>query len=250
MSDAVRTALVAGVFTITLARADKRNALNDRMYGLLAKSLQQAREDTAVRVVLLEAEGVDFCSGNDIADFLHFAATGKPLAGAAVVNMIAAMVAMDKPIVAAVQGRAVGIGFTMLLHCDLICLAENAELLAPFVRLGLVPEAASSLLLPAHIGYVRAFEVFALGRSLRAAEALDLGLANRVVPGAELPAAARTLAQALAAQPPEALRATKRLLRDGAALAAATSAEFAAFDTRFRSPEAQAVFARFADKKG
>jgi enoyl-CoA hydratase/carnithine racemase len=248
MTETIRSALADGVVTITLARADKRNALNDQMYGLLAQALQRAIDDPAARVVLLEGEGVDFCSGNDIADFLHFANSGKSLLEAAVVRVIECLATMDKPLVAAVQGRAVGIGFTMLLHCDLVCVADNAELLAPFVRLGIVPEAASSLLLPARIGHVRAYEIFALGRAVRAAEAVELGLANRMVPAAELAAQARSLAQALAAQPPEALRATKRLLRDNALLMRVARAEQAEFDQRFRSPEAQAVFASFARK--
>jgi enoyl-CoA hydratase/carnithine racemase len=248
MTETVRTAFTEGVFTITLARADKRNALNDHMYGLLAAALQRALDDREVRALLIEADGVDFCAGNDIGDFLRFAATGKSLGDASVVSMIGILASMDKPLVAAVQGRAVGIGFTMLLHCDALCLADNAELMAPFVRLGIVPEAASSLLLPLRIGHLRAYEIFALGRSLRAAEALQLGLANRVVPAAELPSEARKLAQALAAQPPEALRATKRLMRDSARLLHVASNEQTAFDERFRSPEAQAVFASFASK--
>jgi enoyl-CoA hydratase/carnithine racemase len=201
-----------------------------------------------VRVLLIDAEGVDFCSGNDIADFLQFAASGKALVDAAVVRMIDGLTLLEKPLVAAVQGRAVGIGFTMLLHCDLVCVADNAELSAPFVRLGLTPEAASSLLLPARIGHARAFEVFAAGRALSATEALQLGLANRVVPVEQLATESQRLAAALAAQPPEALRATKRLLRDGAALAGVARREQAVFDERFRSPEAQAVFASFARK--
>jgi enoyl-CoA hydratase/carnithine racemase len=248
MSNSVRTSLHDSICTITLARADKRNALNEEMYGLLATALVAASQDPATRVVLVEAEGVDFCSGNDIADFLQFASSGRSLVDADVVRMIEQLTQLEKPVVAAVQGRAVGIGFTMLLHCDVVCLADNAELSAPFVRLGVTPEAASSLLLPARMGHARAFEVFALGRSVPAAEALQLGLANRVVPTTELAATARQLAAALAAQPPEAVRATKRLLRDSAALLATARREQAIFDERFRSPEAQAVFASFARK--
>jgi len=249
VSAALRASFAAGICTITLARADKRNALNDQMYGVFADELARAAGDPAVRVVLIEGEGVDFCSGNDVADFLQFAASGKSLVDAAAVRLIEQLATFDKPLAAAVQGRALGIGFTMLLHCDLVCLAEDAELSAPFVRLGVVPEAASSLLLPARIGHVRAFEIFALGRAVRAAEALALGLASRVVPRAGLAAEAQALATALAAQPPEALRATKRLLRDGAAIARVARAEQAVFDARFRSPEAQAVFASFARRQ-
>jgi len=246
MNHTLHTALVEGVYTITLARTGKRNALDDHLYGLLAAALRQASEDSQVRVVLLRGEGEDFCAGNDLGDFLNFAASGKSLADAAVVKVIEQLATMEKPVVAAVQGRAIGIGFTMLLHCDLVVLADNAEMTAPFVRLGITPEAASSLLLPARIGYARAYEMFALGRPMPAAEALQLGIANRVVAPAQLAAESRGLAEALAAQPPEALRATKRLLRDGAALLSVAHQEQVVFEQRLRSREAQAVFASFA----
>ncbi|MES1149360.1 MAG: enoyl-CoA hydratase-related protein, partial [Bradyrhizobium guangdongense] len=166
-----------------------------------------------------------------------------------VVRFIQALARCTRPLVAAVQGRAVGIGTTMLLHCDLVVLADNALLSTPFVSLALVPEAASSLLMPQRIGHVRAYEMFALGETVPAATALAWGLANRVVPLDRLDTEALALAERLARQPAGALIATKRLMRNGEALVAQMTAEGAEFAQRLRTAEAREAFTAFAERR-
>jgi enoyl-CoA hydratase/carnithine racemase len=234
---------------LQLARAAKKNALHEAMYDVLAQALQQAQADAAVRVVLLCAEGGDFTAGNDVADFAAAAAGGCDTADMQVVRFLKALVEFDKPIVAAVQGRAIGIGLTMLLHCDLVYVATDASLSAPFVSLALVPEAASSVLLPQRIGHARAFALFALGEKLSGADAVSLGLANQALPVAELQAHALHAAQLLAKQPQQALRATRRLMRNPAATWKVMQAELEVFSQQLASAEAQAVFAAFAARK-
>jgi enoyl-CoA hydratase/carnithine racemase len=171
--------------TLTLARADKKNALSNAMYSAMSDGLERAEKDPAVRVVLFQGDGDSFTAGNDLADFSAQANgkdTGEPQAHRFISNLGKA----TRPLVAAVQGNAVGVGTTMLLHCDLVFLADTAKLMTPFVNLALVPEAASSWLLPARIGHVRAYAMFALGEPLDAATALACGLANAVVPVANL----------------------------------------------------------------
>jgi enoyl-CoA hydratase/carnithine racemase len=155
----------------------------------------------------------------------------------------------DKPIVAAVPGLAVGVGTTMLLHCDLVFMAEGAKLSTPFVNLALVPEAASSLLLPARIGYVRAFAMFALGETMSAAEAFSLGLANKVLPKDEVLPAARQAGQALATRPFRAVVATKRLMRDKQRILNRMAEESAVFTQRLQSNEAGEAFDAFAERR-
>jgi enoyl-CoA hydratase/carnithine racemase len=248
-SDDIRSSVSAGVMTVQLARPSKKNALHDAMYGALVLALRQAQTDTAVRVVMLCAEGGDFTAGNDVADFVAAAASGRTLADMQVARFLQALADFDKPIVAAVQGRAIGIGLTMLLHCDLVYVATDASLSAPFVSLGLIPEAASSLLLPQRIGHARAFAVFALGEKLSGIDAVSLGLANQALPAAELQAHALHAAQLLAKQPQEALRATRGLMRNPAAIWKVMQTEVELFTQRLVSAEAQAVFAAFAARK-
>ena len=235
--------------TVQLARPAKKNALHDAMYGSLVQALQQGSSDDAVRVVLITAEGGDFTAGNDVADFVAAAAAGRSLGEMQVGRFLEALAKFEKPIVAAVQGRAIGIGLTMLLHCDLVYLATDASLSAPFVSLALVPEAASSQLLPQRIGYQRAFGIFALGEKLSGTDAVALGLANQAVPAAELQAHALRAAQALAKQPKEALLVTRQLMRDPALTWKIMQAEIALFTQRLLSAEAQAVFAAFNARK-
>ena len=190
MTEHVKTEIEAGTMTLTLARADKKNALSNAMYSAMSDGLERAEKDPAVRVVLFQGDGDSFTAGNDLADFSAQANgkdTGEPQAHRFISNLGKA----TRPLVAAVQGNAVGVGTTMLLHCDLVFLADTAKLMTPFVNLALVPEAASSWLLPARIGHVRAYAMFALGEPLDAATALACGLANAVVPVADLRARAR-----------------------------------------------------------
>lgn len=236
-----------GVLEIMFARPDKKNALSNAMYRVAREALEEAQENPAIRVVLFSAEGDAFTAGNDLADFAN-AASGQgaePQAPA----FIEALGRAQKPIVAAVPGLAVGVGTTMLLHCDLVFVAEQAKLTAPFVDLALVPEAASSLLLPARIGYVRAFAMFALGEGISGAEAVALGLANKVLPQDEVAPAARAAAQALARKPMGAVIATKRLMRDVETLLAQMKDEGRIFGERLKSAEAREAFSAFIERR-
>ena len=233
-----------GVLTLTLNRPEKRNALTDAMYGALADAMEAAEQDPATRVIVFRGVGDGFTAGNDLSEF---AASAGRLGQ--VQRFLAALLGATRPLVAAVHGRAVGIGLTMLLHCDHVVLAEDAQLSAPFVSLALVPEAGSGLLLPARIGHARAFAVFALGEVVSASDALAWGLANRVVPHDALWAAADEVAGRLARQPREAVAATKRLMRDAAALAVQMEAEGAVFRERLGSAEAREAFAAFAERR-
>lgn len=248
MTEHVRIDNRGGILTLTLARPDKKNALTDAMYGALADAVESTEFDPSVRVLLIRGEGDMFTAGNDVGEFAAVAA-GKSEGSRNVVRFIQALARCSRPLVAAVQGRAVGIGATMLLHCDLVVLADNAQLSTPFVSLALVPEAASSLLMPARIGHVRAYEMFALGETVAAKTALEWGLANRVVPLDKLDAEATALAEKLARQPAGALIATKRLMRNGEALVAQMAAEGEQFSQRLRTAEAREAFMAFAERR-
>ena len=249
MADSVEVSLHDGVLSIRLDRPDKRNALTNAMYGAMADALQRAAVEEAVRCVLITGSGGVFTAGNDLGDFVRIASGELKRADLQVGRFLDALVRLDRPVVAAVEGTAVGVGTTLLLHCDLVYLSETAILSAPFVDLALVPEAASSLLLPARIGHARAFAMFALGESLSAAEALALGLANRVLGVAELLPHAQAAARALAAKAPEAVRATKRLMRDRDVIAARLAVESEVFHRQLASDEARAAFAAFAARR-
>ena len=171
MTEHIKIANHGGILSLTMARPDKKNALTNAMYGALADAIEGAETDPAVRVVLIRGEGDMFTAGNDVGEFAAIASGGVQ-GERHVSRFLRSLARSSRPLVAAVQGRAVGIGTTMLLHCDLIVLAENALLSTPFVSLALVPEAASSLLMPLRIGYARAFEMFALGETVDATSAL------------------------------------------------------------------------------
>ena len=191
MTEHIRIENRDNVLTLTFARPDKKNALTNAMYGALADALVAAESDPAARVVVLRGEGDMFTSGNDVGEFAAIAA-GAVQGERHVSRFLQALVQATRPLVAAVQGRAVGVGTTMLLHCDFVLLADNALLSTPFINLALVHEAASTLLMPQRIGYARAFEMFALGDPMDAATALNAGIANRVVPPATHPSQTRT----------------------------------------------------------
>src|SRR3954449_8212574 len=237
-----------GILSLTMARPDKKNALTNAMYGALADAIQGAETDPAVRVVLIRGEGDMFTAGNDVGEFAAIA-TGQVQGERHVSRFLKSLAQSSRPLVAAVQGRAVGVGTTMLLHCDLVVLADNARLSTPFVSLALVPEASSSLLMPARIGYARAYEMFALGETVPARSALEWGLANRVGPLDKLDGEALGLAQRLARQPAGALTATKKLKRNGEALDAQMNAEGEHFGLRLRTAEAREAFTAFAERR-
>jgi enoyl-CoA hydratase/carnithine racemase len=236
------------ILTLTFARPDKKNALTNAMYGALADAILSAETDPATRVIALRGEGDMYTAGNDVGEFATMA-TGQFHGERHVSRFIDAIARSTKPMVAAVQGRAVGIGTTMLLHCDFVVLAENALLSTPFVGLALVPEAASSLLLPLRIGYARAYGMFALGETLDARTAIALGIANRVVPLDRVHAEAASVAAKLARQPAGSLAATKRLMRNAETLVAQMNAESKIFAERLTTPEAREAFSAFAEKR-
>src|SRR5258708_3984409 len=248
MTEHVKTEIAGGIMTLTLARPDKKNALSNAMYRAMSDGLERAEKDPAVRVVLFQGDGDSFTAGNDIADF-SAQANGKDTSESQAHVFISTISKATRPIVAAVQGNAVGVGTTMLLHCDLVYLADTAKLITPFVNLALVPEAASSALLPARIGHVRAYAMFALGEPLDAASALSCGMVNAVVPVAELRAKARSAAEILLKRPPGSLLYTKALMRNSAAIFAQMDRESDLFKERLQTPEAREAFTAFAERR-
>ncbi|WP_434664106.1 enoyl-CoA hydratase [Aeromonas sp. NJAU223] len=232
-----------GLLTLTLNRPDKRNALDTGMYQALTAALQQASQDESVHVVLLQGQATCFTAGNDLADFM-----GKTTLEAddPILQFLHAFADFPKPVIAAVAGPAVGIGTTLLLHCDLVYLADNARLQLPFVELGLVPEFASSLLLPRAIGHLKASELLLLAEVMDASEALRLGLANRVVAADELLGLARETGLRLAAKPPKALQKSKALLKQELRQAVhfVIDMEARAFSQALQGEEAQSRIAR------
>jgi enoyl-CoA hydratase/carnithine racemase len=250
MSEHIKVELDGGVLTVVFDRADKKNAITQAMYTALAEATERAKVDDAVRVVLFRSEGDAFSAGNDIADFIALGAQSSgDLVEMGVFRFLKALADLDKPAVAAVRGRAVGIGLTLLLHCDMVVVAEDALLSVPFVNLALAPEAASSLLLPATIGHQRAFELFALGEAIDGKTALAWGLANRAVPTDQVDATARQLADKLAQRAPNSIRKTKALMRDAEVLWSLMQREAQAFGSQMRSPEAMEAFMAFSQKR-
>ncbi|VFR32161.1 Enoyl-CoA hydratase [plant metagenome] len=248
MTSEVTTELTDGVLAVTLSRLDKKNALTNAMYGVLADAVQRADEDPEVRVVLIQADGDLFTAGNDLGEFAE-QAVGKGPAELNVLRFLRNLAGATIPIVAAVQGKAVGVGTTMLLHCDYVVLGEDAQLTTPFVNLALVPEAGSSYLLPLRIGHVRAFQMFALGEAVSAENAVAWGIANVAVPIAELRTEARRVAKALATKPLGSLKATKQLMRDPQRLLTQIDAESTVFAERLKGAEAREAFTAFAQKR-
>ncbi|WP_340108948.1 enoyl-CoA hydratase-related protein [Pikeienuella sp. HZG-20] len=240
-----------GVMTLLMNRPEKKNALTDAMYGALADGMAAAEADDAIGAILLAGAGGSFTSGNDIADFAKAATGDAPKVGERGVDrFLNAQIDGAKPLVAAVEGLAVGVGATTLFQCDLVYAAETAEIRTPFTDLGLVPENASSYLAPRLMGSHRAFALLALGEPLSARAAEAAGLVNRVVPAAELMDVAFDAARRLAAKPREAMAATRALLRgDPAAIKAISLEERRIFAERLKSDEARAAFAAFMTRK-
>jgi enoyl-CoA hydratase/carnithine racemase len=248
MTEHVKIERNDNILTLTLARPDKKNALTNAMYGALADAMVAAETDPAARVIVIRGEGDMFTSGNDVGDFAAIA-TGAFKGERHVARFLDALARASRPLVAAVQGRAVGVGTTMLLHSDIVLLADDALLSTPFINLALVPEAASTILMPMRLGYARAYEMFAFGEPLDAKTAHGLGLANRVVPRDRLHAEAAAVAARLAKQPAGSLSAMKRLMRDPAVLTAQIAAESACFAERLKTAEAREAFTAFAEKR-
>jgi enoyl-CoA hydratase/carnithine racemase len=237
------------LLVLTLNRPDKKNALTRAMYKTLAAEIIGADADPAIRCILIMANGDMFTAGNDLADFAAIGAASaepKPEDGN---PLLPALARARTPIVAAVNGRAVGVGVTMLLHCDMVFVADDASLITPFVNLALVPEAASSLLMPLRIGHARAFEMFVLGEPVNAEKAVNWGIANRSVPPSDLHSVARATAIAIAARAPAAVVATKSLMRDEAALLARIGEETGHFVRQLKSAEFKEAFTAFAERR-
>lgn len=236
------------VLVLRLNRPEKKNALTHSMYTALVAAFAQADSDPSVRAIYITGSGGAFTSGNDVLDFMM---APPNMEDSPVAQFLKALPQIRKPLVAAVNGLAIGIGTTLMLHCDLAYAAERAEFQMPFVNLGLCPEAGSSLLLPRLMGYTRAAELLLLGERFSAAKALQYGLITAVVPDGELEAVAMAGARRIAAQPPAAVRLTKSLLKRGeaAAVEAAMRIEGQEFQQRLQSPEAAEAFAAFAERR-
>lgn len=235
------------VRVLRLARPQKKNALTVDMYEALVAAFADVEADDAIRVLRITGAPGVFTAGNDILDFMQ----RPPTEDSAVARLLFALVVFSKPLVASVEGHAVGFGTTILLHCDFVLAAQGTQFRMPFVNLGLVPEAASSVLLPGIVGLQRASEWLMLGSPFSAEDAHAAGLVNRVVAPAALEEEAEKIAQALAAQPKEALRQTKKLIRAPLreATLAALQREGAIFFERLGSAEAMEAFMAFAARK-
>jgi enoyl-CoA hydratase/carnithine racemase len=244
----IKTATLNGVATIEIARPEKKNALTGAMYLRMAEALTAATGDNAVRAVLIAGQPGIFTSGNDIEDFMK-----RPPGNAETpsITFMKALIGCDKPVVAAVTGAAIGIGTTLLLHCDFVYVSDEARLAMPFVSLGLVPEFASSMIVPQLMGNVRAAEKLLLGDPFTGADAVECGIANAVLPAGEVVNHARRVAERFNALPPGAVRDSKRLMRRARTQATLETigVESELFGARLRSPEAQEAFSAFFQKR-
>jgi enoyl-CoA hydratase/carnithine racemase len=235
------------VLSIRLDRLEKKNALTRGMYMGMIEALQQAESDSDVRVVLISGTQECFTAGNDLMDF----ASAKPGESSPAIAYLQALAATQKPVIAAVGGVAVGIGTTMLLHCDLVYAASDARFQLPFVNLGLCPEAGSSVLLPELMGHRRAAELLFFGEPFNAETARVLGIVNAVLPGNELLSTATAKAQLLAEKPPSALRITKALLKRSlsGSITEAMTAETERFAALLQGPEAREAMMAFMQRR-
>jgi len=247
MSD-INTVRSSGILSVELNRPAKKNAITAAMYTTLAGIFRDAATDSGVRVVLWHGAGGSFSAGNDVEDFLK---NPPGLGESPQSRLIKSLIAFEKPIVAAVQGAAIGGGTTMLTHCDFVYAGESAKFKLPFIDLGLVPEFGSSFSIPARVGHLRAAEMFLLGEPFTAARAAELGLVTRVVPDGDLLATATATAQKLAAKPAGALRASKRLIKQASIgqLGEAAKIESREFGERLQSAEAKEAFTAFREKR-
>ena len=235
------------ILTLSFNRPAKMNALTRAMYAGLAKGLNDAAGDFGIRTVILTSEGDHFTAGNDIVDFMDNPPTSD---SSEVAQFLAALLNFPKPLIGAVKGNAVGVGTTMLLHCDVVVASPSANFSMPFASLGLVPEAGSSFLFPALVGYQRAAKIFFTGESFGADAALDMGLIAEI--DSDALAGATKIAQHIAEQPPQAIINTKALLkaRNHESVAAVMKAEFEIFAMALQSDEAMEAFMKFMAKKG
>lgn len=249
MSEHIRVEKKNAVLSVTLARPERRNAITVAMYAALADAVEQATADPSIRLVTFRGEGQDFAAGNDLADFLEV----RPRDGEeiAVWRFLRALAACETPLAAAVHGNCVGIGTTMLLHCDLVVAEEGTRFSMPFVDLGLIPEAGSSLLLPRLAGRRLAARYLLLGEPFGVDEAVSIGLVSHRAATGELEACLDRVMEQLLAKPAEALRATQRLLRHGARdeILERMLVEGGVFTERLNSPEVKEAISAFFEKR-
>lgn len=252
MTDDILSHREGGILTLTFHRLDKKNAITRAMYTAMAEALEVAAEDDTVRVAVIQGDPTCFTAGNDLMDFLSNPPDMNPGAEAApVVRFLNILRSFPKPLIAAVSGPAVGIGTTLLLHCDLVYAGDNAAFSLPFVNLGLCPEAGASLLLPQIVGYQRAAEKLLFGEPFSAEDAQDMGLVNRVLPPNEVNAYAQAQAAKLAAKPAVSLRVTKALMRQSntEALHALMLSELQHFGSLLRGPATKEAISAVMEKR-
>nr|WP_315215664.1 enoyl-CoA hydratase [uncultured Duganella sp.] len=240
-----------GVLTLEFNRPERKNAITAAMYQSMADAINEAEQDTAVRAILIVGKPEIFTAGNDLEDFMKTAPSTGAIEDRSVYKFMMALTGTTKPVVAAVAGAAVGIGTTLLMHCDLVYAADTAKFSMPFSQLGLCPEFASSVLLPQIAGYPRAAEKLMLGEAFLAQEALEMGLVSRVLPAAELLAFAQGQAAKLVALPASSIRATKQLMKASrnALVSETITAENKLFSAMLTAPEAKEAFTAFFQKR-
>ena len=245
---AIRFHIDQGIATLAFNRPEKKNAITAAMYQSLADHLKEADRDEAVRVIVITGDGGMLTAGNDLEDFLKNPPQGD---NSPVIQFMNALRTTAKPVIAAVPGIAIGVGTTLLLHCDLVYAADSAKFSMPFTSLGLCPEFASSVLLPRIAGYQRAAEKLLFGETFDAAEAERIGIVNRVLPTGELPAFVHAQASKLAALPAEALRVSKQLMKADlqTSIAAAMLTEMQHFTRLLQGPDAKEAFTAFLEKR-
>jgi enoyl-CoA hydratase/carnithine racemase len=239
-----------GILTIEFNRPDKKNSITSAMYQMIADALKAGEQDAAVRVILFCGKPDIFTAGNDLEDFMNSSAQGD-FSDRPVAQFMLQLSSATKPVIAAVAGAAIGIGTTMLMHCDMVYAADNAKFSMPFAKLGLCPEFASSMLLPQMVGYPRAAEKLLLGESFSAQEAYDMGMINKILPLSELLSYARAQAIKLAVLPASSLRTTKSLMKASQkdAILAKVWEENKYFGAMLLSPEAKEAFNAFFEKR-
>ncbi|MEV4783660.1 enoyl-CoA hydratase [Burkholderia sp. LMU1-1-1.1] len=240
-----------GILTLEFNRPERKNAITAAMYQTMADAINAAEQDTAVRAILIVGKPEIFTAGNDLEDFMKTAPSTGAIEDRSVYKFMMALSGTSKPVVAAVAGAAVGIGTTLLMHCDLVYAADSAKFSMPFSQLGLCPEFASSVLLPQIAGYPRAAEKLMLGEAFLAQEALEMGLVSRVLPAAELLAFAQGQAAKLVALPASSIRATKQLMKASrnALVGETITAENKLFSAMLTAPEAKEAFTAFFQKR-
>jgi enoyl-CoA hydratase/carnithine racemase len=249
MGDLVAVSDEGPIRIVRMNRPEKKNALTVAMYEAMSAAFEQAGTNPNVRCLLIAGQPSTFTAGNDLADFLA-ASNNEGSLGPHIVRFLHILARCERPLVAAVRGNAVGIGTTMMMHCDHVVAGTDARFSTPFVSLGLVPEAGSSLIAPRLMGHARAFSLLVMGRPMNAEEAKAAGLVNTVAAPDEVEAEAMKAAREIAGLPPQAVLESRRLLRGSAeAIVARIDEEVAIFNARLQSPEARAAFEAFLNRK-